>query len=89
MSEITISDDLRESVRAIVADVLEVAPEELSDQLSFVDDLDADSLLIIEMYAKFERNLGITIPPENVVQLDSMPAAYEVVARHSSGGHVG
>jgi acyl carrier protein len=84
MSEIIISNELRESVREIVAGVLEVEPTELIDQSSFVDDFDADSLLVIEMYAQFERSLGIKIPQEDVIELDNLPTAYEVVAAHAS-----
>lgn len=89
MNEITISDDLRERVRGIVADVLEVDPAELTDESSFVDDFEADSLLVIEMYARFERNLGIKIPQEDVTELDNLPAAYEVVAGHAPQETVG
>jgi acyl carrier protein len=85
MSEITISDELRTGVREIVAAVLEVDEAELTDGSHFVDDFDADSLLIIEMYARFERNLGVRIPQEDVVELDDLPTAYEVVARHATG----
>ncbi|WP_326415444.1 acyl carrier protein [Amycolatopsis sp. H20-H5] len=84
MSETTISEELRENVRSIVADVLEVEPAELTDNGSFGEDYDADSLLIIEMFARFERNLGIKIPQGDLVELDNLPAAYALVAQHSA-----
>lgn len=83
MSDIAVSDELRESVRAIVVDVLEIDETEITDSSSFANDFEADSLLVIEMFARFERNLGIKIPQEDLVELDDLPTAYSVVARHS------
>lgn len=81
MSEIVLSEDLRERVRTIVADVLEVDPAEITEESSFVDDLDADSLLVIEIVARFEKDLGLKIPQELLGELDNLPAAYDLVAR--------
>lgn len=83
MSDVTISEELRENVRAIVADVLEVELAELTDEGSFGDDYEADSLLVIEMFARFERNLGIKIPKGELVELDNLPDAYALVAQHT------
>ncbi|GGY87761.1 acyl carrier protein [Streptomyces nitrosporeus] len=88
MSENTLPGDLRETVRQIVADVLEVDTDELQDDKSFADDFDADSLLVIEMYSRFERDLRIKVPQEDVVELDTMTAVYEVIGRHRTAGVV-
>ncbi|MFE4453031.1 acyl carrier protein [Streptomyces sp. NPDC056796] len=88
MSEHALTDELREKVRLIVADVLEVEAGDLGDTSSFSDDFDADSLLVIEMYARFERDLHIKVPQDDVVELDDMTAVYEVVGRHSGAGAV-
>jgi acyl carrier protein len=83
---IVISDELQTKVRVIVATVLEVEPEEITDGSSFVDDFEADSLLITEMFARFERDFGIKIPSEGMGELDSLPDACAVVARYSGEG---
>lgn len=79
-----ISPELRTRVREIVADVLEVSAEEVEEQHSFVEDFDADSLLIIEMFSRFEKQLGIEIPQEELVDLDDLGTAYELIARHAT-----
>ncbi|MFE2053632.1 acyl carrier protein [Streptomyces sp. NPDC059459] len=79
-----ISPELRTRIREIVADVLEVSAEEVKEQHSFVDDFDADSLLIIEMFSRFEKQLGIEIPQEELVDLDDLGTAYELIARHAT-----
>jgi acyl carrier protein len=83
-----LSPELRTRIREIVADVLEIDSGDISDQQSFVDDFDADSLLIIEMFSRFEKQLGIEIPQEELVDLDNLDAAYALIARHSAVAHV-
>ncbi|MFF4156671.1 acyl carrier protein [Streptomyces sp. NPDC001678] len=77
-----LSAELRDKVREIVADVLEVTPEEVREEHSFAEDFDADSLLIIEMFSRFERQLGFKIPQEELVDLDNLESAYALIARH-------
>ncbi|MEU3056099.1 acyl carrier protein [Streptomyces griseus] len=77
-----VSQSIQEKIHAIVADVLEADPGELNDETSFTDDLDADSLLVIEIFSRFERDLGIKIPQEDLTELDDLPAAYALVGRH-------
>ncbi|KES06233.1 polyketide-8 synthase acyl carrier protein [Streptomyces toyocaensis] len=79
-----LSPELRTRVRGIVADVLEVSADEVGEQHSFVEDFDADSLLIIEMFSRFEKQLGIEIPQEELVDLDNLGTAYELIARHTT-----
>ncbi|MFI9204232.1 acyl carrier protein [Streptomyces sp. NPDC053048] len=85
MSDAAISEELREKIQGIVAEVLEADAAELSDDTSFVDDLDADSLLVIEIFSRFERDLGIKIPQEDLTELDNLPAAYALVAKYIQG----
>jgi acyl carrier protein len=88
MSSTAISGDLREKVRQIVLDVLEIDSAELTEQSSFIDDFGADSLLVIEMFARFERQLGIRIPKDEMTDLPDLPAAYAIAAKHAEPTHV-
>ncbi|TDQ48470.1 acyl carrier protein [Actinorugispora endophytica] len=83
MSGNTISEDLRQKVHAIIADVLEVDAGELVETSSFSEDFGADSLMSIEIFSRFERDLGITVPQEELVDLDDLPTVYELVGRHA------
>uniref|UniRef100_A0AAU2V1C1 Acyl carrier protein n=1 Tax=Streptomyces sp. NBC_00003 TaxID=2903608 RepID=A0AAU2V1C1_9ACTN len=84
MSEAVLSEELRNKVRDIIADVLEADSDELTEESSFVDDFDADSLLVIEMYSRFERDLGVKIPQEDATELDNLPAAYTLLATYAA-----
>lgn len=82
--EQSLSPELRSRVRDIVAEVLEVSADEVDEHKSFAEDLDADSLLVIEIFSRFERQLGIRIPQEELTDLDDLGTAYALVARHHS-----
>ncbi|MBZ4019416.1 hypothetical protein CCS38_27455 [Streptomyces purpurogeneiscleroticus] len=75
---------MRTRIREIVADVLEVPTEEVGEEHSFAGDFDADSLLIIEMASRLEKQLGIEIPQEDLVDLDNLETAYRLIAQLTS-----
>ena len=54
-----------ERVTDIVSEQLGVAKEEIEPGKSFVDDLKADSLDVVELVMEFEDEFEITIPDED------------------------
>jgi len=55
-------DEIFEIVRDRLADILEIEPSTITEGQSFVDDLDADSLALIELVEALEEQLGGRIP---------------------------
>ena len=53
-----------EKVRDIVVDQLGVEPDEVAIETTFIDDLGADSLDIVELIMAYEEEFGIEIPDE-------------------------
>ncbi len=53
-----------EKVRGIVVEQLGVEPDEVSINSTFIDDLGADSLDIVELIMAFEEEFNIEIPDE-------------------------
>ena len=53
-----------EKVRSIVVEQLGVEPDEVAIESTFIDDLGADSLDIVELIMAFEEEFGIEIPDE-------------------------
>jgi acyl carrier protein len=47
-----------ELIRERLADILEIGPETIAEGSSFTDDLDADSLALIELVEALEEELG-------------------------------
>jgi acyl carrier protein len=55
-------DEIFDIVRDRLADILEIEPGTISEGQSFVDDLDADSLALIELVEALEEELAGRIP---------------------------
>lgn len=55
-------DEIFEIVRDRLADILEIEPATITEGQSFVDDLDADSLALIELVEALEEQLSDRIP---------------------------
>jgi ribonuclease III len=51
-------DEIFELIRDRLADILEIDPSTISEGQSFADDLDADSLALIELVEALEEELG-------------------------------
>jgi acyl carrier protein len=73
-----------EIVRANLADILEIDPATISEGQSFVDDLDADSLALIELVEALEedlgeRSIGFRIEDEDLVDLKTVRDAVDYV----------
>ena len=77
-------DAVFEIVRANLADILEVEPSTITEGQSFVDDLDADSLALIELVEALEedlseRSVGFRIEDEDLVDLKTVRDAVDYV----------
>ncbi len=58
-----------ERVRTIIVDQLDVDPAEVTMEASFKDDLDADSLDLVELIMAFEEEFGGEISDEQTQQM--------------------
>lgn len=67
-----------EEVREMVADILEVPAEKLTDKVDFFNDLNVDSLKAIEIVAAFEKKYRIVIPENDIPNIKNLQqiAAY-------------
>lgn len=61
--------DHSEKVKDIIANELGVEREKLTADASFMDDLGADSLDIVELVMEFEKEFNIDIPDEEAEKL--------------------
>jgi len=61
--------DIFAKVKDIVVEQLGVDEEEVSEQASFVDDLGADSLDIVELVMALEEEFDLEIPDEDAEKI--------------------
>ncbi len=61
--------NVEEKVKDIIEEELGVEREKLTDEASFIEDLGADSLDIVELVMEFEKEFDIDIPDEDAEKL--------------------
>ena len=69
-------------VREIVAEQLERDVNEVTNQASFIDDLGADSLDIVELVMKMEEEFGIEIPDEEAEKIKTVNDVIQYITTH-------
>ena len=75
--------EIESKVKQIISAQLEVSPEKLSDGASFVDDLKADSLAVVELVLALEEAFHIEIPDEDTEQIKTVQDAVDYIKAHS------
>jgi len=70
---------LANRVAEIIVEQLGVSPEEISPEASFMDDLGADSLDIVELVMAMEEEFDIEIPDEDASRLERIGDAIQYV----------
>jgi acyl carrier protein len=73
-------EDLFEKVKEIISETLSVEEEDITIDASFTDDLDADSLELVDLTMAFESELGITIEDEEVESIKTVEDAVNAIA---------
>ena len=68
-----------EKLQGIIAEVLNIEPEEVTMAATFVDDLGADSLDIFQIIMGIEEEFDIEIPNEAAEQIVSVGDAVEKI----------
>jgi len=68
-----------ETVKDIVVAELGVDPEEVTLEASFIDDLGADSLDIVEVVMAFEEEFDIEIPDEDAEDIETVQDAVDYI----------
>ena len=76
------SDSVVEKVKRIIADKLSVDIQEVVPEASFVDDLGADSLDLVELIMTMEEEFDIDIPDEDAEKMVTVQDAIEYTQSH-------
>ncbi len=75
---------VEDKVRDIIVEQLGVAPEEVVPEASFIDDLGADSLDIVELVMAIEEEFGLEIPDDDAEKLQSIGDAINYVEERTN-----
>ena len=72
-----------ERVKNVIVDQLSVDADEVTLEASFVDDLGADSLDVVELIMGLETEFDIEIPDEDAEKISTVGDAVEYVKSHA------
>ena len=73
------ADDSFETFKKCTVEVLQVDPAQVTKEARFGDDLDADSLDLVELVMALEEAFDIEIPEEDLEGVETVGQAYELV----------
>jgi len=73
------ADDTFETFKKCAVEVLQVSPEQVTLDAKFGEDLDADSLDLVELVMALEEAFDIEVPEEELEGVTTVGQAYELV----------
>ena len=68
-----------EKLKKVIAEVLNVDPEEITMETTFTDDLGADSLDVFQIIMGIEEEFDIEIPAEKAEKISTVEEAVEMI----------
>ncbi len=75
---------VEEQVKKIISEQLGVGIDEIRPASSFIDDLGADSLDIVELVMAMEEAFGTDIPDEDAEKIQTVKDAVDYIEQHVS-----
>ncbi len=74
--------DTADRVKKIVVEHLGVEAEKVTEDASFIDDLGADSLDIVELVMAFEEEFSVEIPDDAAEKISTVSDAIKYIDEH-------
>ncbi len=75
---------LIEEVKEVVAEQLNVNPDEIKEESKFVEDLGADSLDVVELIMELEEKFDIEIPDSEAEKIATVGDAVKYIEEHNA-----
>jgi acyl carrier protein len=75
-------DEVFERVKEVLSERLSVEEADITEEANFQEDLDADSLDLVEMIMELEDQFGIKIPDDDAQKIQTVGQAVDYVTSH-------
>jgi acyl carrier protein len=79
-----VEDSTFERVQSVVAEQLGVDPDKVTLDAEFVQDLNADSLDLVELIMQLEEEFGVEISDEQAESIKTVGDAVEFIQEHEA-----
>jgi acyl carrier protein len=70
-------------LKKIIADQLSVSEDDVVPEASFIDDLNADSLDLVELIMSLEEEFGVKISDEDAAKIQTVQDAMDYLHEHA------
>jgi acyl carrier protein len=77
-------EEIFEKIKEITADRLGVEETDVTPEASFREDLEADSLDLVELIMELEEQFGMEIPDEEAEKITTVEQAVDYVSEHQA-----
>ena len=74
-----VSEENFEKFRKCAVEVLSVEADQVTMEASFADDLDADSLDLVELVMALEEEFGVNVEEEELENITTIGGAYKLI----------
>ena len=75
-------EEVSEKVKEVLTEQLGIDESEINDDASFQEDLDADSLDLVELIMSLEEEFGMEISDEDAERIQKVSDAVEYIEEH-------
>jgi acyl carrier protein len=76
-------EEILDKVKEVIVEQLNVEEDDVNEDASFIDDLGADSLDIVELVMALEEQFSISIPDEEAENIKTVGDAVEYIKANS------
>ncbi len=71
--------EIKAKIKEIIYQTTNIKPEEIGDDVSFIDELELDSLTMLEIAINVDQEFGLDFPDDALPQLTSVNATTKIV----------